>query len=54
MPDIQSRPPSFIKIRTMESDMEEMRSAGGHISEAKILGKRLEEIEQIKIKGATQ
>ena len=50
MPDIQSRPPSFIKIRTMESDMEEMRSAGWHISEAKILGKRLEEIEQIKIK----
>ena len=45
MPDIQSRPPSFIKIRTMESDMEEMRSAGGHISEAKILGKRLEDVE---------
>ena len=46
MPNIQSRPPSFIKIRTMQSDIEEMRSSGGHISGAKILGKRLEEIEK--------
>ncbi|HPT40657.1 MAG TPA: hypothetical protein PLQ44_03615, partial [Candidatus Paceibacterota bacterium] len=46
MPDIQSRPPSFIKIRTMQSDIEEMRSSGGHISGTKILGKRLEEVEK--------
>jgi hypothetical protein len=49
MPEIKNRPPSFIKIRTMQSDMEEMRSAGGHISGAKILGKRLEEIEETKV-----
>jgi hypothetical protein len=48
MSDIQSRPPSFIKIRTMQSDIEEMRSSGGHISGAKILGKRLEEIKEVE------
>ena len=46
--DIQNRPPSFIKIRTMQSDIEEMRSSGGHISGAKILGKRLEEIKEVE------
>jgi hypothetical protein len=46
--DIQNRPPSFIKIRTMQSDIEEMRSSGGHISGAKILGKRLEEIKKVE------
>lgn len=47
--DIQSKPPSFIKIRTMQSDIEEMRSSGGHISSAKILGKKLEEVEEKQI-----
>lgn len=32
----------------MQSDIEEMRSSGGHISGAKILGKRLEEIKEVE------
>ncbi len=32
----------------MQSDIEEMRSAGGHISGSQILGKRLEEIQEVE------
>lgn len=40
-----SRPPSNIRIRTLKSDVEEMRESGGQVNVGRILGKRLEDIE---------
>ncbi len=44
--EIQRRPPSQIKIRTLETDVEDMRRSGGGLTSGKILGHDLEEITQ--------
>lgn len=45
MVEIRQKPPSRIKIRTLESDVEEMREGGGELLSSRILGKTLEEWE---------
>lgn len=45
MVEIYQKPPSRIKIRTLESDIEEMRESGGDLLSSRILGKPLEEWE---------
>lgn len=50
MVEIYQKPPSRIKIRTLESDVEEMRAGGGELSGLRTLGKSLEEWEE-KLKG---
>ena len=44
MPEILRKPPSQIKIRTLETDVEDMRKSGGGLVEGKILGRSLEEL----------
>jgi len=46
MPEIYKKPPSNIRIRTLESDTEQMRQSGGEITTSGILGKKIEEIEE--------
>lgn len=43
---IDKKPPSSIRIRTLESDMEQMRESGGEVNSGRILGKNLEEIQE--------
>lgn len=44
MAEIPRKPPSYIRIRTLKSDAEQMRQAGGEITSGQILGKKMEEI----------
>lgn len=46
MAEILKKPPSQIKIRTLETDVEDMRKSGGGLIGAKILGRDLEELTQ--------
>jgi len=46
MAEIFKKPPSQIKIRTLETDIEDMRKGGGGLTSGKILGRDLEEINQ--------
>jgi len=46
MAEIQRKPPSQIKIRTLETDVEDMRKSGGGLTSGKILGHDLEEVIQ--------
>ncbi|HOD96796.1 MAG: hypothetical protein WC579_01825 [Candidatus Paceibacterota bacterium] len=44
MPEILRKPPSQIKIRTLETDVEDMRKSGGGFISGKVLGRTPEEI----------
>ncbi len=46
MAEIQKRPPSDIRIRTLQSDAEEMRQSGGEINTGRILGQKMEDLER--------
>lgn len=46
MAEILKRPPSQIKIRTLETDVEDMRKSGGGIITGKVLGRDFEEVSQ--------
>jgi len=46
MAEIPRKPPSYIRIRTLKSDAEQMRQSGGEITSGQILGKKMEEIGQ--------
>ncbi len=52
MIEIQRKPPSQIKIRTLETDVEDMRKSGGGLTGGKILGHDLEEINREEKKEA--
>lgn len=43
---IEKRPPSYIRIRTLQGDAEQMRESGGEVNSGRILGKKLEEIQE--------
>jgi hypothetical protein len=45
MAEIPKRPPSYIRIRTLQSDAEEMRQSGGEINTGRILGQKMEDLE---------
>lgn len=45
MANIPKKPPSYIRIRTLESDTEQMRQSGGEINRGRVAGKKMEEIE---------
>jgi len=49
MAEIPKRPPSYIRIRTLQSDAEEMRQSGGEINTGRILGKKMEDIEENRL-----
>lgn len=42
------KPPSNIRIRTLESDIEEMRNSGGQPTAGRFVGRRLEEVNEKK------
>ncbi|MCX8015806.1 MAG: hypothetical protein N2692_00640 [Patescibacteria group bacterium] len=46
MAEILKKPPSQIKIRTLETDVEDLRKSGGGLVSGKILGRDFEEISQ--------
>ncbi|MDP2856263.1 MAG: hypothetical protein Q8N90_04105 [bacterium] len=45
MAEIPKKPPSYIRIRTLQNDAEEMRQSGGEINTGRILGKKMEDLE---------
>ena len=46
MAEILKKPPSQIKIRTLETDVEDMRKSGGGLIAGKVLGRDFEEVSQ--------
>ncbi|MGB9847691.1 MAG: hypothetical protein ACPLKV_00505 [Minisyncoccia bacterium] len=46
MAEILKKPPSQIKIRTLETDVEDLRKSGGGLISGKILGRDFEELSQ--------
>jgi len=45
MAEIPKKPPSYIRIRTLQSDAEEMRQSGGEINTGRISGQKMEDLE---------
>lgn len=45
MAEIPKKPPSYIRIRTLQGDAEEMRQSGGEINTSRILGQKMEDLE---------
>lgn len=45
MPEIPQKPPTQIRIRTLQSDVEQMRQSGGEVASNRVLGQNAEEIQ---------